>query len=105
MLAKGRHSNRDHIEPIIQILSKLARLNCLFKMFVGCSKDPSGKRERAIPPKSLELSLLQCSQQLRLQHGSQLANLIEEDCSILCGLELSLLRRNCPSECTFLVSE
>jgi len=105
VVVQRRHKHRDYVEPVVQVLSKLAGLDSLFKIFVGGRENASLEWDGASPANPLELFLLQHSQQLRLHRGRQLANLIQEQCSVVGRLKLTLPHPDRPGKCALLVSE
>ncbi len=93
MLAQRRRSDRNHIQPVIQILPEFARLDRLLQVLVGRSDHPRVERQQAVSSQPFEFALLQHPQQLGLQQRSHLPDFVEEQRPVLGRL------RTCPS-CT-----
>src|SRR5207245_1695072 len=66
---------------------------------------PRGHSHRPLAAERLDLSFLQCTQELRLRGERKVDNLIEKKASALCQLELPLLSLMRPCERALLIAE
>ncbi len=105
MLPQRWHGDRDDIEPIVQILSKLSGLDGLFKIFVGCRKNASFEGDRMSSTYPFELPLLQDAQELGLHGRRELANLIEKHGSVIRSLKFPFSHSDCAGVRAFFVPE
>ena len=78
-LAQRRNVDRDHVEPVEEILLEPAVGDHLPEVAVGRGDDPHVDLLGALGAERLELALLQHAQQLRLQRRAHRADLVEED--------------------------
>jgi hypothetical protein len=87
---EGRQANRENVEPVEQILAKCALDDPSFKIPVCRRDDPDvhGNPHRA--PKPLDSTLFQHAEQLDLDVGRQVADLVEEDRRAIRQLETSV---------------
>ena len=101
----GGHTNRKHVEPVVQVLAERAGDHRLFEVPVRRGDDAriDGDDLRAAEP--LESPLLENAQQLDLHFRRQIADLIEEDRRVIGDLESSNLARQRPGERAFLAAE
>src|SRR5580700_5385630 len=103
MLAQGRQGHRNYIQPVIEVLPEFARLDRLFQVPVGGGDDARVKGQQAGASQSLELTLLQDSQQFGLEQRSHFADFVEQQRSVLGGFKLALLGRGRAGESSFLM--
>ena len=78
-LAQRRDLDRDHVEPVEEILLELALGDELPQVAVGGGDHADVDALGALRPERLELALLQHAQQLRLQRGAERRDLVEQD--------------------------
>src|SRR5438552_8870677 len=100
-----RNGNRNHIEAIKKILSKLSGSHAFLQVLIRCSHQPQIDLDGTRSSHPLEFALLQDAQQLCLQQQGKLTNLVEEQCSTTRDFDLSLLLSACPGEGTFLIAK
>ncbi|MND77201.1 hypothetical protein D3C80_688690 [compost metagenome] len=77
-VAQRRRLNRKHIQTKIQVFAKTLGLHFLPQITVGSRHDPYIHLAGPLLAHSLELPLLQHTQQLTLQIQRDLTNLIKE---------------------------
>src|SRR5579871_1693061 len=77
--AEGWHLDAQDVEPVIQILAERPRLDGLLEIAIGRGDDPHVHPHIARPANPPERLLLEKSQELRLERGRHLANLVQED--------------------------
>ncbi len=78
-----RQNDRDHVEPVIKILSEAARPDRLFQVLIGGGNQPEINFLGGPAADALDDMLLQNPQQLALQTQSERANLVEKQGSTL----------------------
>ena len=89
--AQRRDLDRDHVEPVVEVLLEPAVADHLFQIAVGRGDDPHVHALRALGAERLELALLQHAQQLRLHRGAHGPDLVEEDRAAVGQRELAAL--------------
>ena len=104
-LAQRRHEDREHVQPVVEVLAELARRNGLLEVLVGGGHQPDVGADRLGAAQALELPLLQHAQQLDLRRQIQLADLVEKQRAALGQLEAALLGRLRAREGALLVPE
>ena len=77
-LAQRRNGDGKNIEPIKQVFPELAFRNHLPQVVVGGGDQPHIGFDRLCAPQPLELMFLQNPQELRLQFGGYIADLIQK---------------------------
>jgi hypothetical protein len=82
-----RYGNREHVEPIEQILTERSIRNRLFQIPVRGRDDADIHLDWLGAPESLDHSFLEDTEQLHLDIGRELANLVEEESGLVGGLE------------------
>ena len=104
-IAQRRHANLDHVEAIIEVLAKALLAHRLFERLVGGGDDAGVdlRGRRAADP--LESLVLQKAQQLGLQRGREVADLVEKDRAAVGRLEPARLVLDCAGERAANVSE
>ena len=83
-LAERRHPQVDHVEPVVEIFAEGALLDLGLQIAVGCSHDLHVDRHRLRGAHGQHFSLLQHSEQFRLQFLRHLADLVEKHNAALC---------------------
>ena len=86
-LAQRRHAQRVHVEPIVEILPKAARLDLVLEIAVRRRDDARRDRDRAVAADARHLPVFEHAQQLGLRRQRQLSDLVEEQCSVARVLE------------------
>ena len=101
-LAQRRNEDREHVEPVVQILAERAVGDRLLEVLVGRGDQPHVRLECVFgAAQPLELALLQHAQQLHLRRQVQLADFVEEQRAAFGELEAPLLRRCAPVNAPF----
>src|SRR3990170_217615 len=77
-LPEGRHSKRNHIEPIVEVFPERALGHEALQVSVGRGDEPDIHPDCLRPSYPLELLLLEDADQLGLSLGAQIAHLVEE---------------------------
>src|SRR5438093_8640863 len=104
-LPEGRQGDPEFVQTVIDILAEPASPHFPLERDIGGGDDPCGHSHRPLAAERLDLSFLQCTQELRLRGEGKVDNLIEKKASALCQLELPLLALMCPRERALLVTE
>src|SRR5438128_2616044 len=104
-LAQRRHVDRDHVEPVVEILTERARPDGGFQIYFRRRQDSHVDRHRPHAAQPLDLALLQDAQQLRRKVEPQGADLVEEHGAPVGQLEAAELLRVGPREGALLVAE
>jgi len=86
-LAQRAGMQRQHVEPVIQILAKTPGSDLGFQVAVGCGDHPNIDGHRLAAAHWVDLALLQHAQQLYLHVQRQIANFVEEYGSAMGQLE------------------
>ena len=104
-LAQRRHVERDHVEPVVEILAEAARGDLLLEILVGRGDHAHVDLDRLGAADALEAVLLQDAQHLGLRHQAHVGDLVEEDRAAVRELELAALLRERAGEGALLVAE
>src|SRR5204862_4160520 len=104
-LAQRWQQQRHDVQAVEKVLAELPCLHFLFEIAVRGSDHAYIDAHVCKPSHALERLLLQKSQQLGLQSGSDLANLVEEHGAAVGGLEQAALLLPCIRERTSFVTE
>ena len=104
-IAQRRHPDRDHVEPVVQVLAEPAVLDRLVEIDVGRGNEAQVRLDRVHAADSLDLLFLDRPQQLCLQLVLQVADLVEEQRAACGQLELAELLPDGAGEGTLLVTE
>src|SRR6266542_2606464 len=86
-IAERRHVDVDHVEAVVEVVAELPLFDLPLEILVGRADDPDIDLDREIRPEPLDLALLQHAQKLRLRRHRHLADLVEEDRSLVRHLE------------------
>ncbi len=76
--AQRRNADREHVEPVKQILAKLPALHLLDQILIGGRDQPDIDAHRPLRADRVDLALLQRAQQLDLQIERQFADFVEK---------------------------
>src|SRR5208282_5262531 len=95
----------EHIQPIVQITTKLPASDHLHQVPIGCRYKPDIHFVRATAPETLELLFLQQAQQLRLQRERDVAYFVQEQRALVSHFEAPDSLRDGSSEGALLVTE
>ena len=101
----GRHPDRNHVEPVVEVLAERSFLHRLLQVDVGRGNQPEVGLDRVRAADALDLALLDGAQQLRLQLVPQVADLVEEQRAAAGQLELAELLADGAGERALLVPE
>ena len=104
-LAQRRHEDREHVQPVVEILAELAGGDRLLEILVGGGDQADVGADGLGAAQPLELALLQHAQQLDLRREVQLADLVEEQRAAVGQLEAPLLGGVRAGERALLVAE
>src|SRR5262249_45825377 len=104
-LAQRRDSQRGHGEPIEKILAGGCPGGFLLEVAVGRRDEANVDFDRLEAADALELALLDRAQQLDLHFDGDLADLVEEQSSVIGELEAAGLARRRAGERALLVAE
>ena len=105
MLSQRGHGDGDYVEAVVKILPEFVGLDGLLEIFVGCGENAGHEGDGASSSDSLELFLLQDSQEFGLHGRSEFADFVEEEGSIFGGFKLSLSHSDCAGVRAFFVAE
>ena len=104
-LAQGRNVQRDDAQPVVQVLTEGVLLDEKAQVLVRCGSDADVGPDGLRPSHPLELLLLEDAQDLGLRVGAHVSDLVQEDCSLVCQLELPFPLRDGIRESSLLVAE
>ena len=104
-LAQGRQVHVHHVQPVVQVLAKLARLDHLLQRTVGRRDHAQFHAVQLGASDASELLLLKQAQQLDLRLWIQLADLVQEEGPAVRGLDQSLATPRGSGEGSALVAE
>ena len=104
-LAQGRNLDREHRQAEVQILADLTLVHSLFEVAVRRRYDASVDVKRLRTADTLELLLLEGSQDLGLEREWQIADLVEEERAAMGQLESSWLALRGACERALFVAE
>ena len=88
-LAQRRHDDVDDVEAVIEILAEPAFGHCPLEVLVGGGQHPHVGVQGRLAADARELAILQHVQQLGLERGVQIADLVQEDGAAMGRLELA----------------
>src|SRR5262245_25888885 len=91
--AQRRQLDRNHVEPVEQVLLELAFGDHLAKIAVAGRDHADVDALGPFTAERFELALLEHPQQLRLQRRAHRADFVQEDRAAVCQRELALLGR------------
>ena len=104
-LAQRRHHAGDHVQAVEEVLAEAARRDLRLQVAVGGGDDPHVDLDGLLAADALELLLLQHAQQLELQAGRHVADLVEEQGAAVGQLEPAELALDGAGEGALLVAE
>ena len=104
-LAEGRQHDRQHVQPVVQVLAELAFVDELLEIALGPGDDAHVHRNRPGSADALHLPVLQRTQQLHLHREGHVVDIIEKQRATLCQLEPARLVLDGTGECAAFVAE
>src|SRR3982751_845879 len=84
---KRRQLQRNHVQPVEQILAESARADFFSQVLVRGSNDANVDLARDVLPDTLVLPFLEHAQEFGLKFQGKVANLVEEDGAAVRGLK------------------
>src|SRR3954452_17531420 len=90
-LSQGRKCHWKHVQSVVKIRSELPFLNHLLQILICCCDDPHIHMNRMAATQSLELLLLESTQELRLKFKREVPDFVEKQRSAVRSLK--------PSDC------
>ena len=87
----GGTRHLDHVEPVEKVFAEASRGHVRLEVAIGRGHDPHVRAPRLRLPHALELLVLQEAQELGLQGGRDLRDLVEEEGAAVRGLHLARL--------------
>ena len=91
-LAQRRQREREHRQPVVEVLAKAPSLDGRFQIFVGRGQDPDVDRLVACAPQPPHRPLLEHLEELRLESLGQEPDLVQEDRAAVGGLKKTRFR-------------
>src|SRR5689334_598955 len=104
-LPKRRHAQRKDVEPVVQVGAKLVLVHHRLQVAVRGSHEADVRSDRAGAAHSLELLVLNGTQQFRLKFEWQLTDLIQKQRTLVRQLETPDLLRDRAREGALLMAE
>ncbi len=104
-LAQRRHAHRQHVDAIIEIGTKAARLHIPLEIAVGGADQPCGKGQRPLATDPLEAAILHQPQQLGLGRRRQFGHLVEKQTAALGAFGMAAMAGKGAGEGAPLVAE
>ena len=92
-LAQRRDLDREHVQPVVEVLPEASLANLLQQVAVRGRHQPHVHLQRLRAPQTLELARLQHAQQLRLHLERGLAHLVQEQRRAVRHVEAARLAR------------
>src|SRR5713226_486838 len=99
------HLDRDHVEPVEEVLAEAAPRDQLVEVVVGRGDHPDVDLDRVLAAHALERLLFQRAQHLGLRLQAHVSDLVEKERAAVGRLELSLAPRHRARERPLLVPE
>ncbi len=103
--AQRGHRDRHDVQPIKEVLAKLAFAHELLGIAMGCRQDPNVDRYGLIAAHTFDFALLQHAQQGDLNVRRKVANFVQEDRTAICRLEASEMALRGARESAFFMAE
>jgi hypothetical protein len=103
--AERRHVDVEHVEPPVEVLAEAAVGDSLLEVAVGGGDEADVEAARLGGAEAAHLAFLEGAEQLGLERGGQLGDLVEEERAAVCGLEQAGLVAVGAGECALLVAE
>src|SRR5712692_5429085 len=88
-LPQGRHVNRESAQPVVEVLTQFLFCKRLFNVDVGGRQNADIDINRPLAAQPEELFVLQHMQELGLQSGWHLCDLIQKNRAFLTQFELA----------------
>ena len=104
-LPQRRHSNRKHVQPVVQIAAKLLLAHLIHQFAIGRRNQTKIHFQRLNSAQPLEFRILQNPQQFRLQLQRDLSYLIQEERALVRQFEPANLPAHRPGEGAFLIAK
>jgi hypothetical protein len=104
-LPQRREVDRNHVQAVVQILSELSLAHEAGEIAMGGGDHADVHLDGLVAAESLELLLLQDPQQLDLDRGAEISDLVQEDGPLVGQLESPLPLPDGARERPFLVAE
>src|SRR5215475_1128333 len=104
-LTQGRNANRKNVQSVIQVAADLPGLRHLLQIAIRCRDESYIDLLRVGAAQALKLSFLKGAQELRLDFGGNVANLVQEQRALVSQFESTDLLRDSTSEGSPLVAE
>ena len=104
-LAERRERDGHHVDAVVEVLAEATVAHQGLQIAMGRGEEPHVDRDRPARPDALELALLQDPEQLHLQVGGQIADLVEEQAPAVGQLEAALAGGDGAGEGALLVTE
>ena len=101
----GGHVERDHVEAVIQVVAKSARLDRLRQASVGGGNQADVQLDRLGAAQPLEFAFLQDAQQFGLQAGREFADLVQKQRSAFGHFNFAFFLRGGAGEGALFVAE
>src|SRR5206468_2288234 len=76
--AQWCNADVEHLEPVVEVLAKIAALDRLAQIAIRRRDDPHVRLLQPCPAESLEFPLLQNAQELRLRRRAHFAHFVEK---------------------------
>ncbi len=103
--AQRRQPQPDHVQPVIQVLTKQAFADPCFQILIGRGDDADTRANRLMAADPVESPIRQHAQQARLQLGRHVADLIQEQSAVFGLFEATSPQSLCPREGAAVVTE
>src|SRR5207249_12107275 len=104
-LTQGRDADLDDIEAVVKILAEASFCHGTLKVLVGRREDPNVDLQRRLAADAGEIAVLEHVEELGLEGGVQVADLVEEDRAVMGRLEFPDLELVGPGERAPLVAK
>src|SRR5215472_5151986 len=104
-LPQGRNLDRENVEPVKEILTKLLLPNHGSEIAMRRRNQPHVYLDRLRASEALELLLLDCPQQFRLEFQADIANLIQKERAAIGQFESAFSLNQSSSERPLLMAE
>ena len=104
-IAQRRQVDREHVEPVVEVLAELALLDHLLEVAVRRRHEANVDLHGLVAADALELALLQRAEQLDLHLHREVADLVEEQRAAVGELEAAAAALHRAREAALLVAE
>src|SRR5205085_2278414 len=103
-LSEGRDADRDHVQPIKEVLAEGAARDHLVEIAVGRRDEAHIHLDRLRAADALELTLLKDAEELHLDGWRDVSDLVEKERPFVRELDAPGLARRRPGERAFFVA-